>query len=282
MKRLSLIITAAAVILAMASCDKLDEPYNLSPVVEKSDTIPLEAADTLNFDGKLVVLLEDYTGVKCPNCPAAAEIAAQLQEQYGEHLLVLGVHPMSALQNPAGGFPDFRTEDGDDWNDYFNISAYPTGTVNRMGAIGPAEWTAAVGELIGQNAPVRLIVKTAYDNSTREVRVSVHAKFMQDVESDDVRIIVCMMEDNIIGKQLTPDGVINEYTHRHVFRGTADGLTWGKLFTAAPVVTAGTNVVNNMKFTLDNEYEADEFYIMAMVTDHNTREVLMAAENKIK
>lgn len=278
MKRVSLIIASLAVVFAMASCDKLDEPYFVEPIINESDTIALEAADTLNFDGKIVVLLEDYTGVKCPNCPAAAQIASSLQDQYGEHLIVMAVHPRGAQQMPAGGFPDFRTDDGNEWNNFFNISAYPTGTVNRQAAISSASWETEVGNVIGQDAPVRLIVKTDYDDASRELKVSVHSKLLQDLDSENLRLSVCMMEDNIIGKQLVPTsvnptGVIDDYTHRHVFRGTADGFTWGRVLDSS---------ITNMKFTLDEEYNADEFFIVAFISDNTTRQVLMAAERKIK
>ena len=282
MKRITLVLAISAFIFGMMSCDKLKEPYIIEPIVQESDTIPLEAADTVNFDGKIVVLLEDYTGVKCVNCPAAAEIASNLQAQYGEHLVVLGVHPKSALQNPAGGFPDFRTDEGNEWNNYFNISAYPTGTLNREAAIGTASWASEVDDVIGNDAPVRLIIKSEYDDATRELKLSIHSKFLQNVESDDVHLTVCMMENNIIGKQVTPDGVVEDYVHRHVFRGTADGLTWGRLLSSAESISSGENFITNMKFNVDEEFNADEFYIVALITDHNTREVLMAAENKIK
>ena len=209
----------------MASCDRLKGPYIIEPLVAQSDTIPLVEADTANFDGLVVVLLEDYTGVKCNNCPEAGALALQLQEQNEGHLVVLGVHPRTALQNPAGGFPDFRTDDGNIWNSEFQITGYPSGLVNRTGVLGQAEWTAAVNNAIGGAAPVRLIIKTEYDDASRELKLSIHSKFLQNVASDDVRLTVCMMEDNIIGKQITPDGVDENYTHRHVFRGTADGQT---------------------------------------------------------
>ena len=270
------------IVFAMASCDKLKEPYYTEPIVQESDTIALTAADTMNFDGKVVVLLEDYTGVKCVNCPAAAEIAANLQAQYGEHLIVLGVHPKSVLQMPTGGFPDFRTDDGHEWNNYFNISSYPTGTVNRQAAIGTATWGTEVSNAIGGDTPVRLIVKSKYDEATRELKLSIHSKFLQNVASDDVRLTVCMMENNIIGKQVTPDGVVEDYTHRHVFRGTADGLTWGRVLSSAESIAEGANFITNMKFNVNEDYNAEEFYIVALITDHNTRQVLMAAEKKIK
>ena len=283
MKRFSLILTTAAVVLGMMSCDKLKEPYIVESIVTESDTIPLVAADTINFDGKMVTLLEDYTGVKCNNCPEAGALALQLQEQYEGHLVVLGVHPKGALQNPAGGFPDFRTDDGNEWNNEFNIAAYPNGLVNRIGGVlGAAQWATEVSRYMNTQAPVRLIVKTEFDDATRELKVSIHSKFLQQFEGADIRLITCMMEDNILGKQVTPDGIDENYMHRHVFRGTADGQTWGRLLSSSDIINAGQNFITNMKFILNDDYNPDQFYIVAFITDNDTKEVLMAAETKIK
>ena len=283
MKRTAFYIALTIVVFAMASCDRLKGPYIIEPLVAQSDTIPLMEADTANFDGLVVVLLEDYTGVKCNNCPEAGALALQLQEQNEGHLVVLGVHPRTALQNPAGGFPDFRTDDGNIWNSEFQITGYPSGLVNRTGVLGQAEWTAAVNNAIGGAAPVRLIIKTEYDDASRELKLSIHSKFLQNVTSDDVRLTVCMMEDNIIGKQITPDGVDENYTHRHVFRGTADRQTWGSVLDAqASIIEAGRNFITNMKFNVSEDYNADEFYIVAFISDNNTKQVLMTAEKKIK
>ena len=98
MKKTSLLFLSTVLAIATVSCDKLNEPFIIEPIVATSDTIPMTADDTINFDGKVVVLLEDYTGVKCNNCPEAAVIANELQEQNEGHLIVLGVHPKSALQ----------------------------------------------------------------------------------------------------------------------------------------------------------------------------------------
>jgi len=286
MKKISVILASLALVFAMTSCDKLKEPYKIEPPVIVVDTnlVQLTAEDTLNFDGKIVVLLEDYTGVRCVNCPEAAEIASQLQEQNEGHLIVLGVHPNTAYQIPYNDVTDFRTEEGNDWNNYFNIDSYPSGTVNRKEAIGNPEWTAAVNNVIGSDAPVRLIVKTAYNESDREVSLSVYSKFLTTVESDDVRLTLCMMEDSIVGPQQTTTGVNTNYMHRHVFRGTVDGLTWGRVLdiNSGSTIESGRYFATNMKFNVDEKYNADQFYIVAFITDHNTRQVLMAAEKKIK
>ena len=150
------------------------------------------------------------------------------------------------------------------------------------GVLGAAQWTSTVNDIIGDDAPVRLIVKTQYDDATRELKLSVHSKFMQDVESNDVRLTVCMMEDNIIGAQATPTVVNPNYTHRHVFRGTADGITWGRVLSSAESIAAGSNFITNMKFNVSEDYNDNDFYIVALITDNNDKHVLMAAERKIK
>jgi len=290
MKKISTILAGAAVVFAMTSCDKLKEPYFIEPIVVKSDTIPLTAEDTLSFDGKKVVILEDYTGVKCNNCPAAAELAAQLQEQYEPHLIVMGVHPKGSLQNPAGGFPDFRTDIGNEWNNYFNIASYPNGTVNRQKAVGSPDWANAVAAELAEgsdDAYIRLIVKTRYDEATRELNVTTHAKTLIDLPSA-LTLTTCIMEDNIKGKQVKPTGIDTAYVHRHVFRGTADGTTWGSAISDNPseissdIITAGSNFIRTMKFTVDETFNADQLYIVAFISRSDNHYVFQAAEKKVK
>ena len=88
------------------------------------------------------------------------------------------------------------------------------------------------------------------------------------------------MENNIIGKQVTPEGVVDNYVHRYVFRGTTDNLPWGRSLGNA--VTAGSNFITNMQLALDENYNADEVTIVAFITYDTNKQVLMAAEKKIK
>ena len=39
-----------------------------------------------------VVLLEDFTGQRCSNCPTATAVIEQLHEAYGEALVAVGIH----------------------------------------------------------------------------------------------------------------------------------------------------------------------------------------------
>jgi hypothetical protein len=75
--------------LALGSCDKIEEG---NYVIDRG-TNPI---DTTTQDTVLrhVILLEEFTGVKCNNCPAANARAKELQSIYGEeNLILLGIEP---------------------------------------------------------------------------------------------------------------------------------------------------------------------------------------------
>ena len=50
----------------------------------------------------------------------------------------------------------------------------------------------------------------------------------------------------------------------------------------ASSIEAGRNFITNMKFNVSEDYNADEFYIVAFISDNNTKQVMMTAEKKIK
>lgn len=287
MKKISLLITSIIVVLMVSSCDKLDAPYYVKTLKIKGDTIPLTPDDTNYFDGKKVLLLEDFTGVKCPNCPNASMEASNLLIQHEGHLIVLSVHPFDVLQHPGGGFPDFRTQDGTKWKEFFNVGSYPCGTVNGEKLIEYTQWSSSVAEAQG-DADIRMIIKTEYNDAKRELNVTTHSKFLKGVD-EKLNLTTCFMEDSIIGMQKLPNGSIDSfYMHRHVFRGTADGLTWGGAISdnsgeiEGDVIEEGRNFIRTMKFTVDSTFNADQLYIVSFISREDDHVIIQAAEKKIK
>ena len=78
MKHLHLLYTFLLSALLFASCDNISEEERL--VYEKPEP------------AKRVVLLEDFTGQKCSNCPNANELIETLQNDFGDNLVVVGIH----------------------------------------------------------------------------------------------------------------------------------------------------------------------------------------------
>ena len=188
--------------------------YTVTAVVEENPVGPT---------GK-TVLLNDYTGVRCNNCPAAAELAHSLQEQYGERLIVMSIHAGS-LSVPAGSLPDFRTEEGTEW--YNNNTSNPIGSVDRVKLLSGytlpvTQWENAVDAAFGETQTVELKVNNSYNETSRMLTTTIDAQALETL-SGELALTVCFVEDSIVGMQVTPSGMQNDYLHRHVFRGTWNG-----------------------------------------------------------
>lgn len=79
MKLKNIIITALAS-LAIVSCDNIAEDDRVLPV-------EINATDR-------VVLLTEFTGMGCVNCPEAASIASDLLDKFFDNFIVVAMHPL--------------------------------------------------------------------------------------------------------------------------------------------------------------------------------------------
>lgn len=60
---------------------------------------------------KKAVLLEEYTGVGCGNCPDGAAVASTIKEAAGNRFYVVAIHE-GPYAEPWGDLPDYRTDWG--------------------------------------------------------------------------------------------------------------------------------------------------------------------------
>ena len=264
-----------------------DEPEEPGEEPEEPGEEPEQPGDEPEQPGDFTtakcVLLEDYIGVRCNNCPAAGEIALDIQKQYGHNVVVLGVHA-GFLSKPLGGFPDFTTPEGTEWYSFFGFDCNPVGTVNRKNdggfyAYSSAGWTDAVVSALQEEATVAMTSNVEYDEASRNLKVDISSKAL--VELPDIyTLTVCIMEDSIVGRQLLPTGNDDNYVHRYVFRKTLNG-TWGEELNT--IALAPKDVINrSYSVVLDEAYNADQCYIIAYIANIDTKEVLQVIEKKIK
>ena len=132
MKKILSILAVSFLMMGMVACDVIDEQdyikNNGGTTPPEQPGEPVEPGETGDFTTSKCVLLEDYTGVRCNNCPAAGEIALNIQKQYGHSVVVLGVHS-GFLSAPIGGYPNFKTTEGDAWYSFFGFYSNPIGTI---------------------------------------------------------------------------------------------------------------------------------------------------------
>lgn len=244
--------------------------YTVTVIVEGGNVEPT---------GK-TVLIKDFTGARCVNCPAAAEYAHNLQHQLGEdHIFIMSVHA-GYLAQPLGQFPDFLTDEGTAW--YNNHDSNPLFSVDHVAltdgnTLKVEQIDAPVAAALEEEQAFEIVVTPQFDAATRQLRVGVQTVALNDLDGQFF-ITVCLVEDHIIGWQTIPGGVDKEYDFRNVFRGTLNGAN-GEEFEGLHV-NANDSFHFSYSTEINADYNADECYLMVYVSLGD--KILQTAVKKIK
>jgi hypothetical protein len=273
-------ILSLAIVLAFSACDKIDSPYGQS-----GGGAPVPTDSVVKK-----VLLEDFTGFYCTNCPDAHRIAQQLKDVYGERLIILAIHPNVLFATPNIWGPlytyDFRNPTSTDLYDVLAPNApIPIGCVNRVPyqnslAFGKGSWGSAVALELAKD-PVAGIKfdNITYNDVTRGINGSVTIKFKKAV-SEELSICFYTVEDSIVKTQLDNQVTIPDYIHKHVLRGSLNS-TWGQSI-GANHLSGDEERINFSGTYGPADALPEQGYVYAILINKTTREVLQVEEKHIK
>ena len=250
------ILVPSLLLTLLASCDNIGEDERLIEVAPGSTAQPADTTVVLKN-----VLLEDYTGQRCINCPRGAEVIAQLQEALPAQFIAVGVYSGPFGKNALGTtLLPLTTADGCEYYDYWKVESQPGGQVNRNGNIhyNVFDWTARVMEQLNQPACVKMEL-TATLSDEQQIDIALQEEGINGTVEGKLQVWV--VEDGIVAIQLMPDGSSNrDYVHNHVLRTAVNG-TWGTDFTIA----AGEHREQTYVQPLKDEWNVDNLSIVAFV-----------------
>lgn len=250
-KNLFLGVATAAMAMAAASCSNIDEGDRLIYVK------PAEVGRA--------ILIEDFTGQKCINCPTGTEIINSIVETYGEdNVIAVGIHsgPLGFAGNSktVGLMTDTGNEYYTRW-DKENKMGQPWVIFNRKTSPDSHynNWAAMVGTIISEKANLSVNIANAYDAATRTLTTTVRADGVNGTVNGKLQVWI--VEDGIKALQMMPDGKSNkEYIHNHVFRAAVNG-TWGEDVT----VKEGETTTKQYSYVLPEAWDADKIAVVAFV-----------------
>ena len=193
----------------------------------------LTACDEVDSDKRFIgpvvpearknVLIEDFTGQKCVNCPSAAGMAASLQQLYGaEHVVAVSIHGGSLSRDEATDKFGLANATSKAYNEHWGVSQWPSGMIDRTGGLqGPDKWAAAVlTRIIQQPAAELNIANIAYDAASKTLNLDVSVTANESVTG---RLQVWLTESGVVQQQYMPDGTKNnQYVHNHVLRASVN------------------------------------------------------------
>lgn len=241
-----------------------------------------------------VVLIEDFTGVKCPNCPNASREISTLSDKYPKNIVAVAYHT-NFLGDPITkeGYQskyDFRTADGEKLEtEMGSYLGKPAVALNRKLYDPLQEYlltsTSVFGNIENELKSIpkaKIVLDNTYEPGTRRLtcRVTVEP---QAAVSGDFRLHVLITESNIIDSQEDNLVYVRDYNHKHVFRTMLSALAGDPIGSA---LTPGTNVSKTYEFTLPPEegwWVAHNCNVVVFITDltqkaFNVGAVLQAAE----
>jgi thiol-disulfide isomerase/thioredoxin len=272
----------------LISCDTIDEG-----IVKNYGKDTANVPDTNKTEAKVrKVLVEDFTGHKCPNCPQAATVLSELEGIYGEQIIPMALHVTSqfAAPNAAQGFPaEYRTVDGTAIDDFFKISVagLPKGMVNRKGyptnehIISYSDWGSKVGQLLAQPADAWIKITNTFDVATNKVTSAIATEFLTDLPGE-YKLSVFLTQDSIISPQL--DGtlgiIVTNYVHKHMLRKALNNA-FGETIATNPVASTAS-INKTYSLVLLPEWTPKNCHIVAFVYNATTYEVVQAEQQLVK
>lgn len=212
------------------------------------------------------VLIEDFTGQRCVNCPAATQKIKELEAEYGDRIIAVAIHcgPFAHRSTMSSPLLPLGTETGDEYYRHWNIEAQPAVAVNRLGTMiyNTNMYATAVRTCIAMTTTLNLDATCKYDEGSRKLDVTIDANTAQTITG---KLEVWLVEDNITETQLMPDGSANQnYVHNHVFRKSITNDIFGDPIT----VNSNKAATTTYSTTLDSSWKRENLSVVAFISDN--------------
>lgn len=252
------------------------------------DEVPLELPQKGNIESDRVVLLQEFTGVKCPNCPKGAAEAKRLLNEYSNNLVVMAIHGDFLTDPLEESNYDFRTDDSRAIEDATPLQGKPAGAINRRKldpiflAYDSDLWDKYIIDELSLPATMNVLVEATYDESSNAITVNVFIKPLETLNGG-FTISVGITQGGIIDAQEDGSVILDEYEHEHVLR---------KMLTNPLGDILATDLVKNIQlqrtytYTIPNDqlpYVIENLEIVAYVSRDGSSEspIIQAAKTHI-
>ncbi len=212
------------------------------------------------------VLIEDFTGQKCVNCPAMADELTKLAENYGhDKVIVVAHHSGSFSMGIPASMNPLRNEESQWYFDYFKMNAQPAVIVNHSGSIinTPNDVASPLADALSKKTPITIEGGASIDNDQPEhPHLKVWTKLSTVETAENVSLMVWVIENGIKAVQFLPNSKVDAaYTHNHVFRESLTVIEGANLGTLA----AGSNVERSLGTPIKETWNKDNLEVVIIV-----------------
>lgn len=247
----------------------------LSSCEEVPVTVPVAGGGPVSTDTIYkTVLLEDLTGVRCPNCPKGSAQIKDMIALFGtDNIIAVGIHGRFLAQPLTESKYDFRNDYSRALEtEYGAFEGKPAAGINRiffeeeffLANADSDEWPIYADQEL--QVPARAVVdlEHTYNPTTRTVDAEVTIRAIDDIEGS-VSLSIFFTQSGIIDKQESVGEVIEDYQHDHVLIG---GMTAPLGDAVVASMTAGEEIMRSYSTTLEAEaglWVAEDMDVIAFI-----------------
>lgn len=239
MKHLQTIILGS--ILAggiLSSCDSVSEPDRFIPA---------------EIDPQRSILVEEYTGQNCVNCPDGHAAIKEIVASLGDSVVPVSIHASSlAIAAPSG----LKIEAGETYYKDAGSPALPAAVINmQTSPLQIPAWGEAINKLIMTPTPFTVRPHATIDGDNYKIDVAFSAG--EDYEGS---LLVWVLENDVVARQLDGPNLVKDYVHNHVLRAVVNGQ-WGE------EVKLNAHVAQHREYTfaLDPAWNKNNLYVVAFL-----------------
>ena len=282
-----------------ASCEETAPYINLSPSNSFQDTTYI--TEKIPAAQQSTVLIEEFTGVRCPNCPDAQLEAKTISANNPGRINILTIHPKGLLNMLTTPFSidigdkhtskyDFRTDAGKEIFNMIGVTgSLPRGSVNRRlfsgeieRAIDYQKWANYVNGELNKSTPVNIELNS-YFTRNDSIAVEITLTYTEAV-SDSNYLTIAVVENGMIDvqeKKVGPTVIYDEeYDHEHVLRAVVSDF-YGDLLKAN--LERGRVFKKLYLYKRDPLWVKDNLKVLAIVNSNTTiKNVIHSKEADIK
>jgi len=174
------------------------------------------------------VVLEEFTGVQCLNCPTAHVFLENLKKQNPGRMVGVSLH--SNFQDDS--YPSTKqiltSDEAQKIENYLVFPGYkPNGAVNRKYndvatptslCVDYFNWQGYVNTELASTTPVNIILQKTFNTATRELTLDVELHYTQALTEKN-KLSIFLLEDSIVTAQLKPNNSVDSnYVHDNIYR----------------------------------------------------------------
>lgn len=295
-----ILIALGGLLTVLQSCKEVGPSVNLTPASKGNydsvytltgTQIAALTADPHN------VLVEEFTGQNCNNCPAAHDLIHNKILSKPGRINAIGLYPFGLPQAipPTGYRYDFEDSIATEIGSviYKGIPGLPCGGIDRAPISGTialfsSDWSGLIDSQLPIVDSVNLALKSSFDTASNTATIVATVTYLQNVSTKQ-NLTVVLTEDGMVDLQEFPAGVKSGYVFTDVFRDmiSSPHPAGGPIMDTIATKTKGMVLQRTFSYKLRTKSPAivpDSCHVIAFVNNASGTDlrVWQSAQTKLK